>query len=249
MTNYNLNTLTPSSLGRCIGGFLLACCSLTLITPSISASESRGEGSTSQFPGHEPGLTGGVAGGSSSVPDLWGDDTIGALPIMGDAGGGSFLGGVITALDAIMLHSAPSIVLEGRIADLQRVIADADGGGSAPSYVFLESTTPGRARLFFQGQSKITLKRQAFNTGLVSVSLFTGLDRERNRVRLSDKNGVLSIFGMNGGVVNPMNLDMLLSRGLLDFQGLDLSIQSGPKFVVGEMTFAADSQFITLTQN
>ncbi len=246
MTNFEFKT-TPDTLsslasftratGRCVGGFLLACLPLSMLAPSISASESE-----AYFAGAMAGEL--ASSGNPIGSDLWGDDTIGVLPVVG--GGGSFSGGTLSGLDMIMLFTKPSLVLEGSFADLKRMIADADGGFA--SFVFLEPTGPDEGRLIFQGAATIELDRQLFATNRVKVSMLTGLTHERNRVNLFLNRKQVSTFTMQGGVAKPFDLNAVIARGLLNRGPLEATIQHNPRLAPDRLAFEADSQRITLRQ-
>jgi len=246
MTNFEFNTTpdTMSSLasftratGRCVGGFLLACLPLSMLAPSISASESE-----AYYSGEMVGEL--ASSGSPIGADLWGDDTIGVLPVVG--GGGGFSGGTVSGLDMIMLFTAPSLVLEGSLVDLKRMIADADG--SPTSFVYLESTGTDQGRLIFQGAATIELDRQLFATNRVRLSMLTGLTHARNRVNMYLNQKQVSTFTMLGGVVRPFDLNAVVARGLLDRGPLEARVQHNPRLAPDRLTFEADSQRITLRQ-
>lgn len=240
-SSMNSNTrCVPTNITRglvtCVGGFLLACLPLGLLTPEISASGMQMS---------EGVLEGGLAAGLTPGGDLWGDDTIGALPIMG-GGGGSFSGLGLSTLNMILLSSEPSLVLEGRIDDLKRMVAGALG--DMGSFVYLEPTAVGRARLFFQGASTIELDRQLFETGAVKVNMYVGLNHTRNRVDLALSGNSMSTFAMLGGAITPMNLPSLVRRGVLDFDRLEVAVQSSPRFGTGRMSVFTSAHTVTLNQ-
>lgn len=223
-------------LASCVGGFLLACLPLSFLTPDTTASVTQMSETT---------LEGGLSAGLPPGTGLWGDDTIGALPIIG-GGGGSFSGTGLSTLNMIMLASKPCLVLQGSVSDLQRTVASALG--DVNSFVYLEPMASGQARLFVQGASTIELDRQLFMTGQISVSMFIGFDRARNHVDLGFGGKPMSSFSMLGGSMASLSLRTMVSRGTLDFETLNVDVRSSPRLGTARLSFRTSAQTLILNQ-
>jgi hypothetical protein len=180
------------------------------------------------------------------APSLWGDDTIGALPIVGEDNG-SFSSVVdIPLLNAILMNAAPSLVLEGSIADLQRMIEDVRG--PLGSYVYLEPTLPGEARLFFNGPVEVELHRDLFHTGRVRILTFTGATYSRNFLSFEQNGQRLMAQRSSGGVATNLYLERLERHGYLDNSPLELVSYYSRTQLPGRFEFSATAEHIVLSQ-
>ena len=251
----NQSVRRPENLVRYIGGFLLICLPLASLSnfagardvetletlENLEITKSFAFSLSGDAWMHEDALP-----ADNYAPVLWGDDTVGALPIIGEDSG-SFSSVSFPLLNAIMLNSAPSLVLEGRIADMRRTINDAQG--QPGSYAYLEPTLPGEARLFFHGPLSVRLYRGLFRTGRTKISLLTGAGYPQCFVEFGEGKRPLYSFAIPGGVLTDLHMDRFESSGYLDREPLVASVYYARESAPSRLDFSVTTDYVQLSQN
>ena len=230
--------LSPGQITKSLAGFFLVCLPLTLFSSPAKATDSEQV---------IVSLGGQLAAGVNPGPVVWGDDTIGALPVVGEHSGSFSAIGPLPLLNHVMTNSQPSFYLEGNIDDLRHLIADVQGDDS--SYVYIEPFGNNEARLFFAGPARMTLDRSEFERGRVQVGTLTGA-MYGPAALLDFRQGAASIAQMivSSGAPQDVALRRILNSGLLDNQFLNADVYDGRMKSLGRLELGATDQRLVLQQ-
>lgn len=230
--------LTPGQILRSLAGFFLVCLPLALVASPAGATDS--EQFSFTIEGH-------TASGPNYGPTVWGDDTIGALPIHGEDNG-SFSGTLpLDMLNMIMSSAAPSIYVQGKLSDLQRMIEDANG--QAGSLVYLEFVNANEVRLLFYGASEITLRRDLFVTGNVHCGTYSGaINGSTSMARFHLDGTPMGMMPIAGGATTELRLHRLAQTDYLTGRSLTADFADARHNDLGSLEFTATQDQVILRQ-
>lgn len=188
-------------------------------------------------------MAAGPGGGPGGGGGLWGDDTIGTLPIHCDDDDDITFGFV----DAMVAIGTPSIYLQGRLSDAQGIIQWAQGDGEV--YIEqLDFAADPLVRLTFVGDVSIDLDRRQFRSDALEFGLFSGLDFGRSLVRFSLTGTIVPGSVLMPGTSYPVDLHGFDTFGLLDQGPLDITILGSNGKTV-DMRARAQFDRLILAQN
>ena len=192
-------------------------------------------------PGDEE-LFGIVTGSMNGGVDLWGDDTIGVLPIHGPPGGGGT--SVIPSMADLILGTSPSFFIEGNVGELKRLIADAGGQGDV---LVLPVEDPDSARVVFRGDVTVDLQRSLVGVSNVDFGLYSGLPVEKGVVVMEYTDIYSEMFMIYPSVPFQIDLERFELTGTLQQAPLEASVHIGQR-APSTMTFSSSGALLTVDQ-